>query len=247
VFEAIRRPKMLLCALPCALLVAAQGSATARAAEFEYPELAVTPRASERVELEARQEASSRWTTYLPTQVSALGTLTTALALRGQNDPAKDSADTASLIGLATGGGWLVGTLLLAQYYQPYGAAQTGLNELPRKSPREQLLRERMAEEAIQSAARVGRRLAWLSTLSNLGASAFMMGQATSSTFAKGAAAGSMALSLAPLVFGYRWGHVAHEQAEYKKRIYGPVASAGFTAEPRTGAPAPTLSVALAF
>jgi hypothetical protein len=220
----------------------------ARAADtFEYPELMVAPRASERREMEARTEAESRWSRLAPLQVSALATLAAGIAQSGGVDARNDPGKRSPIAGIAVGGGWLAATLILSATYRPYESGSAEIKALPKGSPREQLVRERMAEESLERAASLGKRLKWISAATNLGAGIYMMSNAQDGTFAKTADAVAMALSLTPLIFPMRWELVACEQNEYKKKIYAPIAAAGALVEPLTGRPAPGLAISFSF
>jgi hypothetical protein len=222
------------------------GPLSAYSADFEYPELNVTPRASDRVEMEAKKESSERWTTHWPVQLSAISTLFAAAMVSGNHNRDSDPNGRAPLAGYIVGGSWLVGSLILSNSYAPYQSAQSEMAELPRKTLRDQLTRERMAEEAIDRAASLGRKLAWMSTITNFAAAAYMNGKSEKSTIGEVASLGAMALSATPLLFNYRWGRVAYEQREYKKRIFAPVASAGVVPDQR-GSLMPTMSLSMAF
>jgi hypothetical protein len=215
--------------------------------EFEYPELLVTPRSSERVASEAAKEPSSRWTTQLPIQVSAAASLATGITLLSSPDRAKDPDGVAGIPGVVVGGAWLVTTLALEAFYQPYTSAHQDLAAMPAKTPREQLIRERFAEEAIKSAARLDGQLRWLSVLTNLGSSAYMIAKAQSGSFSQVMGGVAAAFSLAPIVFCGHRHQVAHEQESYKKRIYAPIASATLMSEPGTGNPAPGAFLSMRF
>src|SRR4051812_12685888 len=81
---------------------------SARAADYDYPELMVTPSASERLTMQGKSEESKRWTTHLPIQASALMTLTAGILQKDKN-----GART-GLAGIAVGGSWLIGTFILS-------------------------------------------------------------------------------------------------------------------------------------
>ena len=195
----------------------------------------VTPRASERVEMEAKKESDSgMFSTHLPIQVSGAFTMTNGLLLMMAKNEGPVSLDReaskkyAALTGLGVGAGWLATTILLSQYYNPYGSANKERSGMPKGSSREQLARERMAEESIDRAAAIGRRLTWLSVISQAGTSAYMTINAPKSSLVQMTSAASIVVALAPLIFKYRWQRVANEQEDYKKKIYGPVASLGY-------------------
>ncbi len=240
--------KKLFQPLALATLWLTVGSGSAQAAEaFDYPELQVTPRASERLETEAKREGGRRWTTHLPVQTSALTTLTAGFLQLSSPDPSKDPSGRTGWAGIAVGGAWLAVTGYLSASYRPYSSSLVDVNEMTRKSPREILARERAAEEAIQKAARLGNRLRWLSFLTHAGTSAYLLANAQSGSISFVADIASLGFSIAPMIFRYHWQDVAREQADYKKRIYGPVASAALLTEPITGRAAPGAVLSLSF
>lgn len=211
--------------------------------QLEYPELVVSPRASERLEMEAKDEPRRKWTTHIPVQVSALATLTAGLFQLSYVNERKDPSNYSSLIGISVGSAWLVGSFFLAQGYAPYQKAHERISALSKKAPRERLVAERLAEEEIDAAARMGRKIAYASILTNLGASLYMAVKSESG----GVAATSAALSLLPLIFRYHWGDVARYQRDYKKKIYGPIARAALLADPVNRNLVPGFTLALQF
>lgn len=222
-------------------LIALQGISSA--AEMQYPELQVTPRASERIEIEARNERRTQWTKHWPIALSGLTTLVAGAAFQ-----AKDPENTnARIAGLAVGAGWVGMAVVLSAVYTPYQSASEELKKYPSRTPREQLVRERLAEEDMESAARLGRRLKWLSLFSNLGASAYMVTSAEKSSFSQVMAGVAAVASITPLIFRYSWETIDDDQKEYKKKVYGPIASAGFLPDVSRGTLVPGLNLALAF
>lgn len=185
--------------------------------EWDYPELMVTPRASDRIEREAKLEARRQFQYYWPIQVPAMATLASAALMLGGTDTKKDPDKQAALTGFGVGGGWLLATWLLSSQYRPYGSGVEEISALPKGSPREQLARERAAEEAIEEASRLGTRLRWLSLITNLGASASMASNAESKSMAQIGDVISMALAFTPVIFTPRWNRLAREQQDYKK------------------------------
>lgn len=211
-------------------------AASSPVTEYEYPELMVTPRASARLQTEAARESQNAWVTHIPIQISSLATLTAGIYQLSQsglpahsNDPltssATDLVGNSGWAGVLVGGGWLVATATLAASYRPYERGLSGMSELPKGTPREQLARERVAEEEIRYAARLGSRLRWLSIASNGITSAYMMSRANRSGASFLMDGIALVLSVTPAVFRYHWQDVAEEQSEYKKRIYAPIAS----------------------
>lgn len=191
-----------------------------------YPELQVTPRASERIQMEAKTERSGRWTQHLPLQISALMTLTSGLyAQNSKPDEDKvnpDDAKWARNTAIGVGAAWLIGSYLLSENYTPYTKSVATLQSLSAKTPQENLTRERIAEEHIEAASKIGDRIMWASTITNLGASAYLAGK--SGKEASIVAGVSSLLAFAPLVFKYNWQTVHTYHQEYKKKIYGPIA-----------------------
>jgi hypothetical protein len=147
----------------------------------------------------------------------------------------------AGLTGVAVGGGWLALTGLLSWSYTPYRSGLDSIKTMPKGTALEQLSRERAAEEQINETAALGTRLTYISLLTNLLASGYIVGSTPDSTtrVVGGIAA---VLSTAPVIFSYRWNHVAATQQDYKKRIYGPVSSLGLMRGQNGLAPAIQLS-----
>ncbi len=230
-----------LAALPT---LAAQGTSTQQ--EFDYPELMVTPRASDRLEMESSKERDRRCGEYLPLQVSALATFSAGVIQTKFKKSSNSTEQASHLAGLIVGGGWLVANSILAATQTPYASSWGEIKGLPAKTQREQLTRERMAEEALNSAASTARKVMWLSTLTNAGAGIFMAANARDFGVVSGL--GAAALSLTPVIFrSYRIG-IANEQREYKKKIYAPVAAGPtMVADARTGKVSSGLALSFEF
>ncbi len=214
-----------LVATSAALGAPAQTQPAAQQKDWDYPELLVTPKASDRIEREAKLESRGQFRYYWPIQVPAMATLAASALMFGSTDARKDPDKQAALTGMGVGGGWLVATWLLSSQYRPYAGGVEEIAALPKGTPREQLARERAAEEAIEEAARLGTRLRWLSLLTNLGASAYMATNAESKSAAQIGDVVSMALAFTPVIFTPRWNRISREQQDYKKRIFSPLAS----------------------
>lgn len=195
---------------------------------LEYPELMVTPRASQRLLFEAKKEDRETWKNVGPILLSSLATISAGMEVQGDH-PAnasqsrKDNTAWAYRTAMFFGGGWLLSSIYIASSYRPYRAAFVDMRKLPKESKRDQLVRERMAEEAMQRAAWIGRRLVWFSSATNFLASTYVMavGRKEASVYA----GISAVLGLGPLFFRTRWEDVSILHERYKKRIYGPVAT----------------------
>ncbi len=204
----------------------------AHAAEYEYPELLVTPLASERLDREAAREREQRWSRYIPLQVSALSTLATAVIYSVDSASRKDPLVHPEALGFVIGGGWLATTLVMSMMYEPYTSgqkevqAQTGSASGGAKTPRDKLKRERVSEEAITAAARVGQRMAWISVASQAVTSAIMLSNSQTGTLGRNLNIASLVLAVTPLIFRSSWQEISEQQQEYKKKIYAPIAFA---------------------
>lgn len=240
-----RGPRKFIAAFLFVSFLSAQFGIASYANEtYEYPELVVTPRASDRLALEAKEEEGRTFTTHLPVQISGMMTFLSA-ALLSEEDMKNTTQTTTKTFAMGIGLGWVVAGTVLGLTYKPYANGVRDTKDLPRGSKREQLTRERMSEEAINSAASLGRKLTWLSFATNLGGSALMMINSKSATLPLYFSLGSMVASALPLLFPYRWITVANEQENYKKKIYAPIASLDFVPEPGLSGrfvPAMTLS-----
>lgn len=206
---------------------------TVGAQDLSYPELHVTPRASKRIKMEIRDEASYAWKSHLPIQLSAATTLVAAMQIQGDT---KEDQDMIPKIAMGVSAAWIGATAWAAMSYRPYKAAYLSLKKMKRKSKRDLLTFERMAEEEINSLRSIGTKLKWLSVVTNLAMSSMLISANPNETDdQKGAynvagLAGLMAF--APLFFDYRWERVADEQEKYKKKIYAPVAWSPIMVDP---------------
>lgn len=197
------------------------------AQDLMYPELNVVPRASKRVYLEAKDEAGSAWTYHLPVQLASLTTLTAALMSdKDSIDLTKDEDQLSPKVAMLVSGVWLGLTSYAALAYRPYRETYGKLKGLSGKSKRDQLLKERMAEEEINSLRRLGKRIRWASAISNMVVASNLESNLKDDTDAKVVAGLAQVVSLTSLFFTYRWEDVADEQEAYKKKIFGPVAMA---------------------
>lgn len=204
-----------------------------------YPELHVTPLASERLEFEARDEMSDRWTRHLPIQIPAALLVATSFMQMGnqkalvapgpeasiddQNEYDNDvmMRDWAAPVGLAIGLGWLATTFALSYDYFPYRSAWREIRRKPKGTTQEKLLRERLSEEALKAPSELGTKLRWLSTISQAIAMIYVSNQGGDNTRFLGAIS---AISLTtPFIFENRWNVVFEYHEDYKQRIYSPI------------------------
>lgn len=220
---------------------------------FDYPELSVVPRASERIEVEAARERELGWSQQLPLLVPATMTLVSGLAMinntQFQDNPAKEGARYAPAVGIGVGLAWWGVSLGILNRLDIYADGAAEVARMPAKTQREQLLRERRAEEAIYRAGSLACRLKWISLVTNLGASVYMAGSAKDKSFQLYLAGASAVAAFTPLLFPHRWSVTESLHRDYKKRIYGALSSISPTvlADPNGQAFSPGLMLSLRF
>lgn len=216
------------------------------AQELMYPELNVTPRASDRIKLEVREESGKAWSSHMPVMFSALSTLTAGALGASEVNPESDLS-SAPALAMGVGTLWLGATAWAAMKYRPYRSAYAKLKKLPRKTMRQKLTLERLAEEEINSLRSLGKRVRWFSVATNVIASGLVAGNSIEES--NGQIAGSLAaaVAFAPLIFNYHWESVANEQEKYKKKIFRPVALLPVTHDPFNGKRSFGLNLAMTF
>ncbi len=214
------------------LLLSSMSMTQAYAADLDYPELQVTPRASERLEMEAKDERGNAWLMHLPVQLGSVGLLTGSFIMLADRANQSNSTYPLWAIPMGIGGAWLGLTVGLAAAYRPYASGTEKISAMPRKSRRDELLRERMAEERLEATSALAWRLTILSSVTQFigGGALVALNRPGSAAFFAGA--GAAALSFVPFIFQYGWIRTNSEQHDYKKRIYGPIASATILPEP---------------
>ncbi len=222
-------------------------SSVSFAQELLYPELNVTPRASERIKLEIRDEAGSAWSSHMAIQASGLMTLAAGAMAGSEIREEKVDGDIAPTIAMGIGALWLGATAWAAASYRPYRRRYNRLRRMPYKTKRQKLTVERLAEEEINALALVGKRLRWFSAFTNLAASAFLIDNVNGKTDAYIAANFAALMSLSPLFIKYHWETVAEEQKKYKKKIFSPVAIVPIFKNPITGKSSSGVSLVFSF
>lgn len=232
-------------------------SRAAENADFDYPELSVVPRATEQVLAESirnRDSAISKhWTLLAPATMTFLaGSMELIGGTKVDGDGAS-GAETNSLryfpwIGIGVGAAWWAIVLGLVEPQDEHASAVEEIKSLPSKTTREQLFRERRAEEAISKAASLTRKLKWISIGTNLLAGVIVSGTAKQETAGVYFGAGAVATAFIPLLFSHRWDDLDQRHQDYKKRIYAPVAGVTFLKDQRLSSLIyPGLSLSFAF
>ncbi len=195
---------------------------------LKYPELQVSPRASKRLYIEAKKESNNtpNFSVHAPALTSSIMTLASAYYLSNNTpdfddlrkvDEAKKVANAGVLIGAA----WVGVISYMAHNYKPYQQGYREVKKMSKKTKADNLALERIAEEKLKEAVETGKKINFLSTLSNFTVSAVMVGYGKGDT---ALFAGLSALiSFAPYYFNNYWKTVNDRHQEYKKKIYGPV------------------------
>lgn len=214
-----------------------------------YPELQVVPRASERLRLEAKEERGSWFYMHWPVQLSGLATLATGLTSGGNqkdnlSSNEKDDASTVATFTTAVGAAWLAGGLIIGGQ-KPYARGYRSLGKASPKDERATLLRERLAEEALERPARVMRVLRHVSVVTNFSMNALSAVYANDQ--GKVIAGVSAVLSFLPYMFEDHSVAVHEKHIEYKKKIYTPIKGASFHVDPETKALTPMTTLVWMF
>jgi len=202
---------------------------------LDYPELQVVPRASERLAMESPLEKDLGLAMFWPFQLSGLATMATGLLMNGKvkedaSEQEKKDASFASTAATGIGVAWIGLTYyLLAQ--EPYGNELNKIRKYKGTDKKTDLLRERIAEEALQKPAELIRTLTWISVVSNLGASLNLMGRSTPDNNLY-PAIGAMAAFL-PMIFRSRYVDNYEKHLEYKRKIYAPIVSTSISQSTR--------------
>lgn len=193
---------------------------------LDYPELQVVPRASERLQLEVQNESEMNYFVHWPLQVSALATLAFGLtgnvAKEDASDDQKKELNLAATGATGVGAFWLITTGVIS-FQKPYASGLNKVRRVKGSDRKAELLRERIAEEALETPAKTMKTLTNLSIISNALAVGYLAGYANDSVLKTAVAAGILAFT--PWVFEHRYIESWEKQLEYKRKIYSPVSS----------------------
>lgn len=188
---------------------------------YQYPELLVVPKASQRLTSLAHQESKSAYSTHVVLQAPAFFTLLAgASAMSMKEAKSKEAAAIASGIGL----GWLLGTVGLSAMYSPYRTGQKEIAPLGDKTQEQSLAKERRAEEALYFPAYLMRRVQYISAFTNFAGAIAITSLPEENEKVKALGGVAAVMAFLPLVFDHPWIINYDQQQEYKKKIYGPVA-----------------------
>jgi len=235
----------------------AAATTTKSGEDYQYPELLVSPSASDRLRDEAKDEDRRAWTVNIPMQLSAASTLIAGLVAMA--DPGKSSGNEetvtkedkdrvqwAGRTGVIVGGAWLGASAMMSMKYRPYKSGEKEIGKAASGDKKQQLARERLAEEALEAPALLQRRLKWISLVTNLGAAGFMASSAGDAP-AKVSAGIAGIMAFTPLMFRNQWENTWMYQESYKKKVYGPLTGLGFAPDAVTGAVKPVVNLSWNF
>lgn len=199
-------------------------------AEVDYPELSIVPRYSDRLAMEAKTEPLKKWGVVATLSVPFAASVGVGCALFNPD------IALAHWVPFSVGTVGLVSMGIFGALFHPYAQASAEVSELKNGTLRERLYHERIAQERIESLARMGNRLRFFIAGTNLIANIYTLASYASldsafyTTIQKNtgvvvAGLGAV-LALTPVFFAPYWSDVADEQEDYRKRIFSPVASA---------------------
>lgn len=214
---------------------------------FDYPELMVTPLASDRLQMEANNESRYQMGLHLPMQISSLTTLLAGILQTGGVDEGKDPDKHSALSGIIVGSGFLAASFYFNIYHKPYTQGLSKIKSINGNSKKDRLTRERLAEEALQGAASTAKKLIWASAVFNLASNIYIKSNAEKNSSSDIASLAGIIAATAPIIFGQEWIRVNNEQIKYKKKIYGPISMNGILYEPSHRKWTPGFSMAFTF
>lgn len=209
-----------------AIILAFASNVFAQTTTYDYPELNVTPRASERVKMLAIDEQKNPYKAHYSLILASATTLTAGIQQAKDVDITKDPDKASGKVATVVGATWFLTGLALGKFYDPYRSGFREASKIKGEDKRSQLLRERLSEEAMDEAASLGRKITWLSSITMLGSNAYVLSKAKEESTARSVASIGALVSLAPLIFPYKWIKTAEDHKEYKKKIYSPIVSA---------------------
>ena len=189
----------------------------------QYPELLVVPKASERLNIEIARSEQNAWSNHLPLHVASATTLLAGVMAMSDLEEGKDVI--APKVAIAVGAGWLATSIWLQTAYNPY---RNGAQEVKKIAGtagglRGQLAAERLAEEHIDQASSLAKKIKWISFVTNAGASAATIDSAKKDSAAQGIAMLGVVTSFLPVLFPLNWEKVSRDHHSYKKKVFGPL------------------------
>lgn len=195
---------------------------------LDYPELQVVPKASERLQLDGRMEADNGYVSiFWPFHLASGTTMLIALLHKNKFKPNSENDETYRKnadfkVNAAAGisAAWF-GLTYFVSASQPYSSALKTINQSKGNDKKTLLLRERLAEEAMQKPAELMKMLTYLSTITNFIAVAGMSDM-VNDDYNLYVGLGLLT-SFIPMIFKNRYIENYEKHLEYKRKIYAPV------------------------
>ena len=191
--------------------------------KFDYPELVVTPSASDRILMEAKKEQSKKIYEPTPLQISAATTFIASILHSGEINEQDDPDKKSGLVGMLVGGGWLAFNYFYFNKSKFYTKTYGDLKKMPGKTKAQKLAKERLAEEALRDRAEMTKKFTWISAFTNFGASMYMMSSVNKKTTAEVLDILAAITSFIPVIFDMNEVKIYETHQSYKKKIYAPL------------------------
>lgn len=213
-------------------------------AGLDYPELQVVPRASERLNIELQLEKSSMLGHYWPVQTAAIGLIVAGLSSSGKykqtvpTDAQKKEHQFSTQLGIITGSLWIAATYML-EHPSTYSQSQGEIKKITGKDKKSLLLKERLAEEALERPAKMAQLINTMAVWSNLVLSLYINEHSKQGTVNYAALAAGLAFI--PWVFENRLISNWEKHLEYKRKIYAPITMIDLQIDPKSGKATPLL------
>lgn len=196
---------------------------------LDYPELQVVPRASERIQMEAQRDWGS-FVSLAPMAVSGISTFVTGMMNYNHFKASADTLTTTekqshnnqSMVSMVIGAGTLWGIYYL-NGQEGYSAALNNIKRVKGNDKRSEVLRERLAEEALENSARMFKLAMTMSVAVNFAANIAIRESASEEVQTYSTI--SAALALLPLIMPNRFVDNYEKHLEYKRKIYTPLVS----------------------
>ena len=215
-------------------------------AGLDYPELQVVPKASERLNMEIQADRNSIIGNYWAVQVSAVALMVAGSNAAGKYREENLSTDQkkenqfASQMGLLFGGMW-ISTSLYVDYSFSYNKSLNEIKKITGKDKKSALLRERMAEEALERPAKMARVINNFAVWTNFALAVYINSQSKQGL--PNYAALAMGLSFLPWMIENRLVENWDKHLEYKRKIYAPITKIDFHIDSESGRATPLLGL----
>ncbi len=194
---------------------------------LDYPELQVVPRASERLQMDGAVESQNGYMMFWPFLLASGTTMLVALMHKNKFKPGQENdesfrsnADFKVNAAAGLSAAWFGLTYFISSA-EPSNSALSKINQIKGRDKKSMLLRERLAEEAMQKPAELVKMLAYGSTITNFIAAVGLMDTVSSDY---NLFAGVAALTaFVPLIFKNRYQENYEKHLEYQRKLYAPV------------------------